>query len=299
MGKILNFGSLNIDMVYSMPHFVQPGETVAANKMELFPGGKGLNQSVALSKTGAEVYHGGKIGSDGMWLLDILKNSGVNCDFVSADGSATGTAVIQVSPSGENCIIINHGSNYEITKEEIDRALGNFGEGDMLLLQNEINLLPYLIESAHKRGMRIALNPSPVDDELLKMDLSGLDYIILNEIEGEAFTGEKEPEKISAALAAKYPGLKVVLTLGGKGSMYTENGKVIRQGIYKVKAVDTTAAGDSFTGYFLALISAGKSAEEALRSAAKAAALAVSKMGAAASIPTMAEVEAAELEELR
>ena len=298
MSKILNFGSLNIDMVYSMPHFVQPGETIAANKMELFPGGKGLNQSVALSKTGAQVYHGGKVAADGLWLLDILKSSGVNTDFVSTAGSTTGTAVIQVSASGENCIIINHGSNYEITKEEIDRALYEFGEGDLLLLQNEINLLPYIIERAAAKGMKIALNPSPIDEALLKMDLSGLDYIILNEIEGEAFTGEKEPEKISAALAKKYPELKVVLTLGSQGSMYTEKGRSLRQSIYKVKTVDTTAAGDSFTGFFLALISEGKAPEEALRTAAKAAALAVSRMGAAASIPDMAEVESAELEEI-
>ena len=297
MGKILNFGSLNMDMVYSMPHFVRPGETIAANKMEMFPGGKGLNQSVALSKTGAEVYQGGKIGTDGLWLLDVLKKSGVNTDFVSRKGSATGTAVIQVVPSGENCIIINHGSNYEITKEEIDEALSHFGKGDLLLLQNEINLLPYLIEKAAQKGMKIALNPSPVDEELLKMDLSGLDYIILNEIEGEAFTGKKEPENICGVFYEKYPGLKVVLTLGGDGSIYSEKGKITRQGVYKVKAVDTTAAGDSFTGFFLALINEGKMPQEALKTAAKAAALAVSKMGAAASIPTMAQVQAAQLEE--
>ena len=261
MSRILNYGSLNIDMVYSVPHFVQPGETMAALKMEMFPGGKGLNQSAALSRAGAEVYHGGKIGPDGVWLVDFLKEKGVNTDFVSREGSHTGTAVIQVPPSGENCIIINHGSNYEITEEEIDRALEFFSPGDILLLQNEINLLPYLIRRAGEKGMKAVLNPSPADEQLIGTDLSGLYCIILNEIEGEAFTGENDPEKIIASLSEKYPGLKILLTLGGSGSVYKDGNKVIRQGIYKVNAVDTTAAGDSFTGFFLALMSSGSSAE--------------------------------------
>ena len=297
MKKILNFGSLNVDMVYSLPHFVRPGETLAATKMELFPGGKGLNQSVALSRAGAEVYHGGKIAPDGKWLSDFLKERGADTRFVSMDGSATGTAVIQVPPSGENCIIINHGANYEITKEEIDKAFSLFEKGDLLLLQNEINLIPYLIETAYNKGMDVVLNPSPIDDELLKLDLSHVKYILLNEIEGEAFTKEKEPEKILKALSERYPGLKIVLTLGKDGAVYKDGDKLVRQNIYKVKAVDTTAAGDSFTGFFLASICEGKTVEEALSTAAKASAIAVSRMGAASSVPTMEEVKNAQLEE--
>lgn len=296
MKKILNFGSLNLDMVYSVPHFVQPGETLAAAKMEIFPGGKGLNQSVALSRAGARVYHGGKVGQDGKWLKTFLADSGAETGFVAENGSATGNAVIQVSPSGENCIIINHGANFEITEKEIERALELFEEGDMLLLQNEINLMPYLIGRAGEKGMEIALNPSPIDDALLNMDLSKVKYLILNEIEGEAFTGEKKPEDICRRLIRKYPEMRVVLTLGGAGVMYRDRNTALRQGIYKVKAVDTTAAGDTFTGYFLAFICEGKSAEEALDAAAKASAIAVSRMGAAASIPDRAELSTAELE---
>ena len=169
--------------------------------------------------------------------------------------------------------------------------------GDMLLLQNEINLMPYLIEKAAGRGMKIALNPSPADEALLKTDLSLIDFIILNEIEGNAFTGKTEPEEICSALLKKYPKLRVVLTLGSRGSVYKDSERLIHQGIYKVKAVDTTAAGDSFTGFFLALIMNGKSPEAALKAAAQASALAVSKMGAAASIPTLGEVAAADLTE--
>ena len=297
MKKILNFGSLNVDMVCSLPHFVRPGETLAALNMELFPGGKGLNQSVALSKAGAEVYHGGKISSDGKWLVDFLEESGADTRFVSTNGTSTGTAVIQVPHSGENCIIINHGANYEITKKEIDEAFSLFESGDLLLLQNEINLIPYLIEKAYTKGMDVVLNPSPIDDELLKLDLSHVKYILLNEIEGEAFTGEKEPENILNVLSEKYPNLKIVLTLGKDGSVYKDGSKLVRQNIYKVQAVDTTAAGDSFTGFFLASLCEGKDVKEALSTAAKASAIAVSKMGAASSVPTMEEVKNTQLEE--
>lgn len=297
MNKILSYGSLNVDMVYSMPHFVQPGETIAAYKMERFPGGKGLNQSVALSRAGAKVWHGGKIGADGKWLSDILEESGADVSFLRNSGSSTGTAIIQVAPSGENCIILNHGANYENTKEEIDEALKNFGAGDILLLQNEINLLPYLVEKAAEKGMDIALNPSPIDENLMKMDLSPVRYLILNEIEGEAITGANVPEEICGALLKKYPEMKIVLTMGGEGALYMDKDSTYRQSIFEVKAVDTTGAGDTFTGYFLAFISAGESVREALKAASKAAAIAVSRNGAAASIPLREEVMAAQLRE--
>ncbi len=297
MKRILSYGSLNVDMVYSMPHFVQPGETIAAFKMERFPGGKGLNQSVALSRAGAKVWHGGKIGADGKWLSDILEESGADVSFLRNSGSSTGTAIIQVAPSGENCIILNHGANYENTKEEIDEAFNNFTAGDILLLQNEINLLQYLIEKAAEKGMEIALNPSPIDENLMKMDLSPVRYLILNEIEGGAITGRKEPEEICRMLLGRYPEMKIVLTLGGDGAMYMDSESTFRQSIFQVETVDTTGAGDTFTGYFLAFVSEGKSVPEALKAASKAAALAVSRNGAAASIPVRADVMAAQLKE--
>ncbi len=296
--KILNFGSLNLDLVYSVPHFVQAGETLAATKMETFPGGKGLNQSVALSRAGAQVYHGGKIAPDGHWLAEFLRKSGANVDFVREDGSATGTAIIQVPPSGENCILINHGANYEIIEAEIEAAFAGFGAGDLLLLQNEINHMPLLIRTAAEKGMDIALNPSPIDDELLAMDLSPIRYLILNEIEGHAITGQEAPEAICTALLDRYPNMKIVLTLGSHGVMYRDKEQTVKQGIYQVTPVDTTAAGDTFTGYFLALTAEGRPVAEALSTASRAAAMAVCKMGAAASIPTREEVDRAELTQL-
>lgn len=295
MKKILNFGSLNLDMVYSVPHFVQAGETLAAAKMEVFPGGKGLNQSVALSRAGACVYHGGKVATDGHWLKELLKQSGADVRFVAENGSATGTAIIQVQPTGENCIIINHGANCEITAEEIGTAFAEFQAGDLLLLQNEINHLPLLMQTAAEKGMEIALNPSPMDEELRRLDLSAVTYLILNEIEGHALTGEDKPEAICQMLLRKYPKMKIVLTLGSHGVYYRDAEVVEKQGICRVKAVDTTAAGDTFTGYFLALVMEGRPVAEALSMATRASALAVSRMGAAASIPLRTEVEHAEL----
>ncbi len=293
MNRILNFGSLNIDMVYAVDHFVRPGETLAAKSVEFFPGGKGLNQSVALKLAGGEVYHAGKIGNDGLWLTELLEKHGVNTGFVDRSGKHTGTAFIQVDSSGQNCIIINHGANGEITKEWIDHTLSCFSEGDLLVLQNEINLLEYIIDSAYRRRMVIAMNPSPIDAELLNMDFSKITYFMLNEIEGKALTGEKDPEAICKALLSRFPKAKIVLTLGEMGVVYSDAENSFSHGIYKVPVVDTTAAGDTFVGYFLSSVVGGADVKEALELASAASSIAVSRMGAASSIPTLAETRAA------
>ena len=298
MKKILSYGSLNYDLVYHVPHFVMPGETLAATETGRFPGGKGLNQSIALARAGAGVFHGGKTGPDGESLVQLLRESGADPRYTRTDGTATGTAVIQVAPSGENCILLSHGANYEQTREDFERALTDFAEGDLLLLQNEISGLPLLIKLAAQKGMAVALNPSPIDPALLAMDLGAVSFLILNEIEGRAMTGEEKPEAICQALLGRYPDLKIVLTLGTNGSLYADRDTRLRQGIFETKAVDTTAAGVTFSGYFLALTAEGRQAAEALRTASKASALAVSRRGAAVSIPKRCEVEAANLREL-
>ena len=289
MNKILNFGSINIDMVYAVPHFVRAGETLAASSVQSFPGGKGLNQSIALSLAGGRVYHAGKIGEDGLWLHRLMQSKGVDVSLLDQTGSSTGTALIQVDESGQNCILLSHGANFEITASQIENTLSQFGEGDLLVLQNEINSLPEIIAAAQKRGMTIAINPSPIDDALLKMDLSAVTYFILNEIEGEAFTGESEPRRICETLQRRFPKARIVLTLGKNGVFYRDETQECAHGIYKVKAVDTTAAGDTFTGFFLSSVIGGKPVSEALRLASVASSIAVSRPGAAASIPTLEE----------
>ena len=291
--KVLNFGSLNIDYVYSVDHIVKRGETISSDTLNVFCGGKGLNQSIALSKAGAEVYHAGVIGEDGAFLEEILRASGVRTRFVQMKADTrTGNAIIQKDRNGDNCILLYGGSNRAVTPGMADEVLDHFEAGDMLVLQNEISELSYLMEQAHKRGMVIALNPSPMDEELLKAPLQYVKYFILNEIEAKALTnGVEEDNAMLEAMLKKFPNAEIILTLGERGSVYANGDVRVEQGSYKVPVTDTTAAGDTFTGYYLASIIQGLSVEEALNMAAKASAIAVSRKGAAPSIPQREEVE--------
>lgn len=293
--RVLNFGSLNLDLVYQMDHLIREGETFAADRLDKFPGGKGLNQSVALAKAGAEVYHAGNIGADGELLTSTLAQAGVHTEYLRVLDAPSGHAVIQVDRSGENAIILFGGANVCVTPEQIDEVLSHFGAGDYLVLQNEINLVGQIIEKASAIGMRIVLNPSPMDEKIEELPLEKVDMFLLNEVEGGSITGESEPDKILDSLQEEFPKAQVVLTLGGAGSVYMCDGARIRQSIYKVKAVDTTAAGDTFTGFFISAILRGFGPAEALDVAAKASAIAVSRPGAAPSIPTWDEVQKADL----
>ena len=194
--KILNFGSLNIDKVYKVKHFVRPGETIFSEEYQCFPGGKGLNQSIAAARAGVPIYHAGTIGPDGRFLAELLKESGVDTRYLRENGSITGHALIQVSEEGENCIILFNGSNYENGREFINQVLEDFGEGDILVLQNEISNLPYLLEKGAAMGMRILFNPSPMNESLKKTDLSGVTWLMLNETEGNDITGASDPDRI-------------------------------------------------------------------------------------------------------
>ncbi len=288
--KVLNFGSLNLDYVYSVDHMVKPGETLASFGMNTFCGGKGLNQSIALARAGVPVFHAGMVGGEGKLLLKACKESGIKTDYIRTIPGQSGHTIIQVDKEGQNCILLYGGANRSITREYVDEVLGNFEKRDILLLQNEVNLLDYIIDQAYERGMMIILNPSPYDSALDSCDFSKISMFLLNEVEGEQITGENDAENMLEKLKAMYPKARVVLTLGGEGSVYQYKEERYRQGIYKVKAVDTTAAGDTFTGYFISSVIDGVPVPEGLALAAKAAAIAVSRQGAAASIPSREEV---------
>lgn len=292
MAKILSYGSLNLDYVYHVPHFVAPGETLTPAGRDLNCGGKGLNQSIAAARAGGTVFHAGKIGRDGQILADILQESGVDTSLLSLSDGPSGHAIIQVEPGGQNCILLYGGSNREITGEEIHRALAAFGPGDYLILQNEINGLAEILEGAAQRGMFIVLNPSPIDGEILHLPLHLASLLVFNEIEGAALSGREEPEDILDTLRHRWPQQRLLLTLGERGSVYDDGAHRLRQGCVPVRAVDTTGAGDTFTGYFVACLAAGMEPEACLDLAARAAAIAVTRPGAAPSIPRMAEVQA-------
>lgn len=291
MMKILNFGSLNIDYIYRVGHIGAPGETLAAASREVFCGGKGLNQSIALARAGAEVYHAGCIGEEGAMLRQAMEDAGVDCTHVKTLCCASGHAVIQVEDSGQNAILLFGGANQMMTEDFVDEVLADFGSGDVLLLQNEINLLGEIVEKAYERGMKIALNPSPYNQNLTDVDMNKISILLLNEVEGEQMTGEHKPEKILQKLQQSYPDVEVVLTLGKAGAVYGCGQRVYAQEAFSVKAVDTTGAGDTFTGYFLAALMEGLAISECLELAAKASAIAVTRPGAAPAIPARHEVE--------
>lgn len=291
--KILNFGSCNIDYVYSLDHIVVPGETLTASKMEQFPGGKGLNQSVAAARAGGEVYHAGVIGADGGMLRQILESSGADLRYLQAADCPNGHAIIQLSKSAQNSIFLHVGTNGMVTREFIDQVLEDFAAGDILVLQNEISNVPYLIDRGYELGLRILFNPAPFDDSLRKLPLHKLDHLILNEVEAKGFFGVDSPDQILAKKQQLYPELKMVLTLGKEGCVYADGSRVIRCPAYQVEAVDTTAAGDTFAGYLAAGLAEGIDVEQALCRASAASALTVSGMGAAPSIPVRAAVEEA------
>lgn len=288
--KILNFGSLNIDKVYKVAHFVRPGETISAENFKCFPGGKGLNQSIAIARAGGRVFHAGTIGHEGRFLEEILRGSGVITEYIRELDSPTGHALIQVSEEGENSIILFKGSNYENSKEYIDQVLVNFDKEDILVLQNEINNLDYLMQCGMQNGMRILLNASPVDEKLKNTDLSNVTWLMLNETEGLEITGESLPEQIVQRLSDKYPSMNIVLTLGTDGCLYYSKSEKIYQPCFHADTIDTTAAGDTFTGYFIASVIAGRSVKDALEVASCAASVTVSREGAAVSIPLYKEV---------
>ena len=288
--KLLVFGSLNIDHTYQLHHLVREGETLSSSSYTKNVGGKGFNQAAALAKAGLPVHFAGAIGPDGLFLKDYLHDLSVDVSNIQLLDVPTGHAIIQVDEAGSNSIILYGGANQAITEEMIDRALAQFGKGDYILLQNEISLGAQLLRKAHDKGIRIILNPSPISPALLAWPLELVDWLILNEIEGCDLTSQTDPESILTALQERLHIPHIVLTLGEKGSIYADQDVRLHQVALPANVVDTTAAGDTFTGYFFASILSGKSPAEALRRAAAAASLAISQPGAAKSIPCAADV---------
>ena len=292
MPKVLNYGSLNVDYVYRVDHIVRPGETIAGQSLAVFAGGKGANQSVAIAKAGAEVMHAGKVGKGGEWLVERLAALGVDTRFIRTTPDPTGHAVIQVDASGENAIFLFPGTNRQQARAEIDAALAAAPAGSVVLLQNEINDIPYIMEEARRRSLAVCLNPAPYGREIAAYPLDLLDMIVFNETEGEGLTGCAEPDAILSALAARLPKAILILTLGAQGVVCrAPAGAVVRVPAVRARVVDTTAAGDCFIGYFLAAHLRGEPLRQCLETACKAAAICVSRPGASDSIPTRAEVE--------
>lgn len=289
--RVLNFGSLNYDHVYKMDHFVQPKETALSLAYNRGFGGKGLNQSIALAKAGVEVCHAGRVGRDGQDFIEYLNNYGVDTTYLVKDDSlATGHAIIEVC-QGENRIILHGGANQEVSREQIDETLKSFAPGDILLIQNEISNMSYLITRAHDLGLKIVFNTAPMNEEVFSYPLALVDTFVVNEVEGAGLIN-CQSDKIEDVIAGlKGLGKEIILTVGSQGSYYICGEEVIYQPAFKVSPVDTTAAGDTFTGYYLAGLIMGRSIQDSLALAAKAASITVTGEGAARSIPLLKDVE--------
>ncbi len=244
------------------------------------------------------MYHAGAVGmDDGEFLAELLKENGADTRFIRRLDMPSGHAIIQNTPDGDNCILICGGANRAITREMADETLSFFGEGDFLVLQNEISSLEYLMDRARENGMLIVLNPSPFDGALIPLVKKGVYLLMVNEVEaaglcGTLPSGEEARDALIAGIRAHFPGTRAVLTLGGEGACYIDGDEMVFQPAFPVKAVDTTAAGDTFTGYFVGALAEGRSPAEALKRAAAAAAISVTRPGAAPSVPGKEEVEA-------
>lgn len=291
--KILIFGSINIDYNYSVGHITTPKETQASTRLEMFPGGKGLNQAIALARAGVPVQLAGMIGTDGAAILEQVQDAGVDTSLVRTVEERTGHAIIQVDEIGQNAILLYGGANHMVDEAYVDEVLEQYEADDVLILQNEISCIDYIIERAHEKGMYIVLNPSPCTRELMRCDLSKVSMFCLNEVEGRAMTSYVQPGDILIHLEELFPDSEFLFTLGAQGAFYKKKACQCYHPALPVAVIDTTAAGDVFEGYFLAAYLDGKDPTEALHYATYAAGIAITRAGAAFySAPTRDEVRA-------
>ncbi|MDR0657192.1 MAG: ribokinase [Treponema sp.] len=291
--KFLVFGSLNIDLIFSVDHIVCPGETINSSALERSAGGKGANQAAALAKAGMEVYMAGKIGHDGDFLLELLQSYGVRTGHIMHWEGATGQALIQVDKTGQNSIVLYGGGNAALKDSEVPAIISAFSAGDIVLLQNEIPVSAAVMRTARERGMKVCLNPSPFDERIGELPLELADILFVNEIEAAGLTGLPASQDFETALeklALRFPKTEIILTAGREGAFYALGTLRARGNIVDLPVADTTGAGDTFSGFFLAARERGCDVRESLRLACKASSIAVSRKGAMASMPFAGEV---------
>jgi ribokinase len=284
--SIFNLGSINIDHVYRVARLPGPGETIADTGYASGLGGKGVNQSIAAALAGARVHHIGAVGADGRWIAERLAAAGIDVGGLLEVAAATGHAVVCVDAHGENQIIIHGGANRALTGAQIEQALARARPGDWFLAQNETNLAAEGFAMARARGLKTAYAAAPFDAAAAAGLAGSADLLALNAIEA----GQLAAHLGVAAEALPVP--ELLVTLGARGARYRAGDLVCEVEAFDVMPVDTTGAGDTFLGWFLAARDGGAGPEAALRQASAAAALQVTRRGAADAIPTAAEVAA-------
>ena len=283
---VFNLGSINIDLVYTVPHFPAPGETLTTLDHQRTLGGKGANQSIALARAGGDVRHIGATNREDEWLSAEMRGAGVGMSGVQDSSLATGHAIVSVSVDGENQILLFPGANHDIDMDDANATLDQAGDGDWALLQNETNGGAEFVAAARHRGLKLAYSAAPFDAEITAGLLPHTDLLIVNEGEAEALAAMLGRPATEAGIP------HLVITRGGDGSDYTGEAGSFHQPAFDVDVVDTTGAGDCFFGYFLAELAVGVAVPQALRLASAAGALHVTRLGAGAVIPDRADVEA-------
>lgn len=284
---IFNLGSINADMFYRVPHLPGPGETLASTAFSRGLGGKGANMSVAAARAAARCVHIGAVGEDGGWAVDRLTEYGVDTRHVAVAAEATGHAIIAIDDAGENAIILYPGANGALSEAEIALALEEADENDLFLFQNETNAQVEAARMASAKGMRIAYAAAPFDAEAVREVLPLLDLLVLNEVEAAQL--ESATGKAPGALPVR----DVIVTLGAEGCRWhnTDKGEARDFAAVKVEPVDTTGAGDTFTGYLVAGLDRGMPMAQAITLATRAAAIMVTRMGTADVIPDLKDVQ--------
>ena len=298
MKNICVIGSLNMDLVVNVDTMPKPGQTIIGSNFKEVPGGKGANQAVAMARLNGNVSMIGKVGEDGFGqtLINSLKNDKVDTTYVQTAKGATGVALITVDKNAQNSIVVSPGANFEVKEDDIDNNIEAIKNSDIVVLQLEtpLNTIKYALNKAKKLNKYTILNPAPavkLDDEIIK----NVDLLTPNETELEIISGvsiETEEDIQKAAQIMIEKGVKeLIVTLGSKGSLYINKEKSMFKKAYKVEAVDTTAAGDSYTGALAVALSQEKCIEDAMDFASKVGALSVLKEGAQSSLPTLEDVE--------
>lgn len=289
--SVLSIGSMNLDYVYQVPHLARPGESLMATAMETKAGGKGLNQTLALARAGATVRHAGCIGSEGAVLRDLLAENGVDVSLVQTVEAPQGSAFIQVDQTtAQNSIVVFGGSNRALTPERVEELLESAQPKERVVLQNEVSSMREILAGCAEHGLPVILNPAPYSDDIATMDLSPVEWLIVNEVEVEQLTDTGDPDEAWQVVQLRWPNTSLIVTLGEQGSICFHQNERIVQEAYKVKAVDTTAAGDTFIGYFVAGLEESLPLAQCLQQASVASAIAVTRPGAAPSIPWKREL---------
>ncbi len=299
MKSIIVLGSINMDLVVKTDRAPKGGETLSGTSFQTIPGGKGANQAVAIARQGGEISMIARVGNDGFGdeLLNKLKENNVNVEYVRKDEScSTGVAMIVVEKTGQNRIIVVAGANGQVFNEDIDSAGSLFEQSEYLVAQLEtpLSTVAYAIDIAKKKNIKTVLNAAPAPDKPLDRELlKKIDYLLVNETEAQMISGEVVDSMDSALKAAKILHNQtngcIILTLGEKGSITADGSSVWHTPSFQINAVDTTAAGDAFTGGLVNSLNQGSSLKEAVLHATAAGALAASKFGAQPSLPTYKE----------